>query len=404
MDAQAEAAPRGKQEEPSIEGIAEKGMDLAALGWDERWSDMWTAWLQELPEAVKRRFGDALVPVRVAFAHKHLYRVIGDGGEWLAEPSGQARAGMLEPSDWPCVGDWVAASPRPSEGRATIVGVLPRRSVFARKVAGTRRGAQVVAANVDLALLVTSMTQDFEPRRLERYAALAYDSGAEPVIVLTKADQVADEADVATFTAEAMSAAPGCSVYPVSAQTGAGMSELQAVLAPGKTCVLVGSSGVGKSTLANALTGTSHMETQAIREGDGKGRHTTTHRELIPLPNGALLLDTPGMREVGVVTLGDNDGLQGMNHAFEDIQGYAKSCRFQDCTHQHEPGCAVLEAIEAGELDASRYRSYMKLQREYAYMKRSEDERVRQQHQRFTKQRSKAYNAIQRSHRSRKGR
>ncbi|MCG7409048.1 ribosome small subunit-dependent GTPase A [Paenibacillus sp. ACRRX] len=377
------------------EPISPSWTSLSSLGWDESWSEVWTTWLAELNEAAMRRFGDSLVPARVALAHKHLYRVYGEAGEWLAEPSGQARAAMLMPSDWPAVGDWVAVAPRPAEGRATIAGVLPRRGVFARKVAGGRKDAQVIASNVDIALLVTAMTVDFEPRRLERYAALAYDSGALPLVVLTKADAVADPTQAADYVAQAMNAVPGAQVYTVSSLTNEGIEELRAALPSGSTVVLVGSSGVGKSTLSNALSGTQHMLTQDIREGDGKGRHTTTHRELLPLSHGAWLIDTPGMREVGLVTLEGNDG-HGLSDAFEDVEGFAAECRFTDCEHQREPGCAVQQALASGELEAARLTAYRKLQREFAFMKRSEDARALREYKSTNKQSARNYKAAMR--------
>lgn len=356
--------------------------DLQDLGFDEAWSSTWESWIQELQESTARRYAGQLVPARVALAHKHLYRVVSTEGEWLAELSGQARAGMSLLSDWPTVGDWVAVAPRQAEGRATIVGVLPRRSTFGRKVAGGRRDTQIVAANADIALLVTSMSRDFEPRRLERYAALAWDSGAMPAVVLTKSDEVDDPE---LFEAQAMQAVPGVDVFRVSAMTGEGMDELRARIAPGMTVVLVGSSGVGKSTLANALTGTEQMLTQAARSDDDRGRHTTTHRELLRLQGGAWLIDTPGMREVGMTAI-DSEGL---SNTFEDIESLAEQCRFSDCKHEREPGCAVREAIHTGELDSSRLRGYQKLQREIAYMRRSENAQLARQHVQNNKKLSK---------------
>lgn len=359
--------------------------NLHDLGFDEAWANIWESWLNELPESAARRFADQLVPARVVLAHKHLYRVMGVDGEWLAELSGQARAGMATLSDWPTVGDWVAVAPRPAEGRATIVGVLPRRSMFGRKVAGGRRDTQIVAANADLALLVTSMSRDFEPRRLERYAALAWDSGAMPAVVLTKADE-ADDPEL--FEAQAMQAVPGVDVFRVSAMTGEGMDDLRARIAPGMTVVLVGSSGVGKSTLANALAGTDQMLTQAVRSDDDRGRHTTTHRELLRLQGGAWLIDTPGMREVAMTAI-DSEGL---SHTFEDIESLAAQCKFSDCKHEREPGCAVRSAIDSGELDASRLRSYHKLQREIACMHRSENAQLARQYVQNNKKLSKLSN------------
>lgn len=371
---------------------------LIKLGWDERWTHTWNTWYAELNEAAVRRYNGSLVPARVSLAHKGLYRVIGAGGEWLAEPSGQARAAWNAPSDYPAVGDWIAVAPRVGEGRATIAGVLPRRSLFARKVAGTRLDAQVIAANADIALLVTAMSLDFEPRRLERYAALAYDSGAMPIVVLTKADEVEDAASIADYTAQAMQVVPGAHVFPVSSVTGEGLAALQSLLKPGVTCVLVGSSGVGKSTLVNALAGQQVMITQAIREDDGKGRHTTTHRELVPLANGAWLLDTPGMREVGLASTDDASG-DGLQLAFDDVELLIEACRFSDCTHNREPGCAVQAAIDNGSLPLERFRAYRKLQNELAYMKRAEDIRAIRQRSR---QLGKQHAAIQRENRSKK--
>lgn len=349
-------------------------LTLAELGWDEAWERTWGAWQAELNETATRRYGASLVPARVALAHKGLYRVWGAGGEWLAEPSGLARAQWLAPSDSPAVGDWVAVAPRAGEGRATIAGVLPRRGMFARKVAGKRHDAQVIAANADIALLSTALGADFEPRRLERYAALAYDSGATPVVVLTTADAIADPGELAAYVAQAMGAVPGAEVFPVSSVTGDGLDALRTQLRPGVTCVLVGSSGVGKSTLVNALMGAAHMVTRAIREDDGKGRHTTTHRELVALPNGAWLIDTPGMREVGIaMNSPQDDNTNGIQHAFEEVEQFAEACRFNDCTHDREPGCAVQAALASGELDHERWQAYRKLQRELAYLKRSEN-------------------------------
>ena len=233
---------------------------------------------------------------------------------------------------------------------------------------------QVVAANVDVAVLVASMNADLNARRLERYLATAWQSGATPVVVLTKADIAADpEADIA----EAESVAFGAPVLAVSAVTGEGLDALASHLKAGETAVLVGSSGVGKSTLVNALAGEALMVTAAIREDDAHGRHTTTHRELIRLPSGALILDTPGMRELGLIDADD-----GLSATFEDIEALAADCRFSDCGHGSEPGCAVRAALRDGTLDEGRWRSFQKLQRELAFQERKEDRAARAAHRR----------------------
>jgi len=325
----------------------------------------WSAALQQnfAPFAARGFF-----PARVIVQRRGAYLLATDQGELTGQCAGKLRHGAGE-GDLPVVGDWVAITARPDERAATIQAVVPRRTAFARKAVGGH-GGQVVAANVDVVFLVTSMNAEFNARRLERYLALAWSSGARPVVVLTKADLCADAAGM---VAAAESVAMGVRVAAVSVVTGEGIVALAGEVRPGETCVLVGSSGVGKSSLVNALVGQARMETGAVRESDARGRHTTTHRELVKLPGGALLLDTPGMREVGLI-----DADEGFTSAFEDIEKLAAMCRFRDCAHEGEPGCAVQGALAAGELDEARWLGFVKLRRELAYAARKDDRLARE--------------------------
>jgi ribosome biogenesis GTPase len=314
-----------------------------------------------------------LIPARIVVQHRGLYRLVSDLGELTGQVSGRL-AHEAGSGGFPAVGDWAAVNARPGEQTATIHAVLPRRTAFVRKAAHSVATEQVVAANVDVALLVASMNSDLNARRLERYLASAWQSGAAPVVVLTKADLAADpEAEIA----EAEAVAFGAPVIAVSAVTGEGLGALAAQLKPAETAVLVGSSGVGKSSLVNALAGHELMATGEIRERDDRGQHTTSHRELILLPSGALILDTPGMRELGLLDADD-----GLSATFEDIEALAQTCRFGDCGHTNEPGCAIHAALEAGALDPGRWRSFQKLQRELAHQERKEDRVARETHRR----------------------
>ena len=300
---------------------------LEQFGWSDALQHQFTAYAAE-----------GLIPARVIVQQRGLYEIATEVGELSATLAGKL-AHDAEDGAYPVTGDWVAVQARPAEGSATIQHVLPRSSTFIRRASGpgAARG-QVVAANVDVALLAASMNADLNARRLERYLATAWESGADPVIVLTKADMCVD-ADARMIEIEAV--AMGVPVLAVSAVTGAGLDALRAYLKPGRTAVLLGSSGVGKSTLVNALAGRAQMATQAIREDDARGRHTTSHRELVLLPSGALILDTPGMRELGLWEAGD-----GMSAAFADIEALAAQCRFHDCGHNTEPGCAIVAALD----------------------------------------------------------
>lgn len=338
-------------------GISSR-VTLETLGWDSHWAKLFGPFFEQ-----------ELKPARVTCEHREAYDLAGESGEFRAEISGRFRYEHPVHTEWPAVGDWVAMAPRPEEGAATIHAVLPRRSWFSRKAAGGRTEEQVVAANVNIVFLVAGLDGDFNLRRIERYLTVAWDSGAQPVIVLNKADLCTD---VAACVSEAESVAFGTPVIPLSAATGQGIEELRAMLPPGTTGAFLGSSGVGKSSLVNTLIGRARQVIQTVRTDDSRGRHTTTSRELIPLRDGGLIIDTPGMRELQI--WGDDDGLE---TAFSDIEALAAQCRFGDCTHANEPGCAVQAALEDGSLKRERFRSYIKLQREIRYQTLRQDQSAR---------------------------
>jgi ribosome biogenesis GTPase len=322
-------------------------------------------WSQGLQDDFQPHADQGLSPARVTVQRRGAYTLITPQGEMTSHLSGRF-AHEAKEGEYPVTGDWVAVSVAPDKAAATIHAVLPRRNAFTRKAAGPGRPvAQVVAANIEVAFLVTSLNAERNARRIERYLATALESGAAPVVVLTKADLCADRAPA---LAEIEPLTQGVPVHVVSAISGEGIEGLRACFTPGQTAVLLGSSGVGKSSLVNALAGTERMATGGIREDDARGRHTTTHRELVLLPDGRLVLDTPGMRELGLW-----DAEAGVAEAFDDIEALAKTCRFSDCRHEAEPGCAVRGALEDGRLDGDRWRNWIKLQRELAHLNRRED-------------------------------
>jgi len=327
-------------------------LDLQDLGWDAFFAD-----------AFRPYEDDNLIPARVAARHHGPCELLTELGRLGGVP-----AGRLGDDELPAVGDWVAARPLDGERKAVIEAVLPRRSAFMRKEAMSRTVAQVVAANVDTVFLVTAFGGDLNPRRLERYLTSAWDSGSSPVIVANKLDLAVDPfAELAAVEAVAL----GVPVLAVSASTGDGLDELEAHLAPGRTIALLGSSGVGKSTLVNRLAGRELLVTAEISV-NGRGRHTTTHRELVPLPTGALLIDTPGMRELQLWA--DETVL---DSTFAEIVELAAECRFSDCSHEHEPACAIKRALADGSLPRERFASYRKLQREIRALEIRKDARLR---------------------------
>lgn len=331
---------------------------------------------------------ESAVPARVIAQNRGIWRVAGDFGECSAEAAGKLRLAAEEGADWPAVGDWVAVELR-DQGRAALIQeVLPRRSQFVRKMAGEKIAKQVIAANVDIALLVSAFNGDFNPRRVERYLTQCWESDAKPVIVLNKVD--ACEAPQERIDAM-KKVAMGVSVCAVSAKTGDGFDELEKYLARGQTIVLLGSSGVGKSTIVNRLLGRAIQEVQEVRESDSRGRHTTTTRELFVLPGGALLIDTPGLREL---QLWDAD--DGVPQAFADIESLAARCHFGNCRHNGEPSCAVQAAIDTGELDAARLENWRKLQRELEFLRRKIDPDARQTEKQRIKQLMRGVNKMYR--------
>jgi len=333
-------------------------LDLATLGWTETDARHFAPFADQ-----------GLVPGRVTLEHTHIYRVRTTSSELLAHVAGRLRHRAATRRDYPAVGDFVAVNPTPVHGRVTIHAVLPRRSAFSRKVAGSRTDEQVVAANIDTVFLVAGLDGDFNLRRLERYALVAGESGATAVAVLNKADVCAD---VAAAAAQAATVAGGMPVAVVSARTRQGLDALAPYLQPGRTVAFLGSSGVGKSTIINALAGEALLPTREVRARDGRGQHASTSRQLVVLPGGALVIDTPGMRELQLWDVAD--GLAG---TFGDIEALAAGCRFRDCQHAGEPGCAVQAAVDEGSLPAGRLDNYRKLNTELAHLAEKQDERAR---------------------------
>ena len=293
------------------------------------------------------------IPARVTAVHKDRYAIVCQEGETYARLKTREYYGGFEA--FPTAGDFVMIHYIPN-GDSQIIATLPRKTYFARRDPDRGRGEQAVAANFDYVFVMQSLNMDFNPKRLERYLTIAWQSGAIPVILLTKADLTPDYAEQ-LMAAEHV--APGVSIHAVSARTGFGLESLAPYLQPGKTVVFLGSSGVGKSSLVNALAGKEVMTEGGIREDDSKGRHTTTHRQMLMLPGGVMIIDTPGMRELGMWEVSE-----GLGSAFADVEQFLGKCRFRDCRHDREPGCAIRAAIESGELDAARWESYQNLSNE----------------------------------------
>jgi ribosome biogenesis GTPase len=330
---------------------------LEALGWDQH--------LEESFSSVAPRGG---VPGRVGAVHRERLSVFFDGQEALASVGGRLTHAATSREELPVVGDWLVLSPG-GGGHPVVEAVLPRRSVLLRRSAGERAGPQPLVANADVLAAAVGLDADFNVRRLERYVGLAAASGVEIAIILTKTD-LADGAELSRCLAAARAAAPGSVVLPVSAADGTGLGAVGAFLEPRRTYALLGSSGVGKSTLVNALLGRGRQRTAEVRARDGRGRHATTRRELFLVPSGALLVDTPGLRELGLWGAGE-----ALGGSFADVAALAAACRFRNCRHETEPGCAVRTAVDEGRLDAGRVANLEKLKREEEHLLRRADPR-----------------------------
>ena len=351
-------------------------MYLHALGWNSFFQNYWD-------QAVRQ-----WEPGRVVEQQREGYRVVAQGGEIAAEVTGRFRHVARDQSEFPAVGDWVAVEVVEAEGKGLIHEIVPRRTKLSRKTAGERSEEQVLVANVDFVFIVTSLNSDFNPRRVERYLGMVWESGAQPILVLNKADLCAEPE---RMTHEVARIAPGVNVHAVSGRTGDGLEELMPYASGGHTVVLMGSSGVGKSTIINTLHHENIQVTREIRMGDERGRHATTYRRLFLMPRGGVLIDTPGLRELH---LWDSGGLE---DTFEEIARLATACRFRDCRHLAEPGCAVQAEIAAGCFDADRLANFHKMEREQEYLERRHNPAALAEQRKRWKQIHKANKAMKKT-------
>jgi len=343
-------------------------------------------WTPERDRELAALAADEVVPARLSLEHNHVYRVLTESGELLAETAGRIKHFAGARSELPAVGDWVAVRPNQA-GRAVIRAILPRRTWFSRKAAGRETEEQVIAANIDTVLIVFGLDTHVKPRAIERYLALARRAGVRPVVVLNKADLAED---VAADVTDATVVAGDAPVHAVSAKDEGRIAPLLPYLVPGQTVAFLGPSGVGKSSLVNQLMGDAVLATGPVRERDNRGRHTSVHRQLLLRPSGGLIIDTPGMRELQLWDVNES-----LDETFGDVLELAPACRFRDCQHESEPGCAIKAAVEAGTLAAERYESYLQLRAEHASVEKARDERSAIDAKRQARLGSKAYKSMQ---------
>ena len=330
-------------------------MDLKELGWNDFQKN----------HSENYQYNNALLG-RICSEYRNSYKIFSENGELTASISGKLRNNCKNLQDYPAVGDWVKFDLIENENKAIIQSILPRKSKFSRKVAGDSTQEQIIATNIDTAFIVCALNYDFSLRRIERYLSLIWQSGSNPVIVLTKLDLCHDPA---SKLSEVQAIAFGVDIHLINNLTNDGTEELYQYCRQGNTIVLLGSSGAGKTSLINNLLGDNKLKVQSLRKNIEKGKHTTTHRQMFFLPQGGLIIDTPGMRELQLW-----NAEEGVSCCFDDIEMLAKNCRFNNCNHQNEPDCAVKEALENGNLDVKRFENYIKIQKELAYLSRQQNQ------------------------------